>query len=203
MPELNLHSSPPVSRITEKPLTATPVTVGSRLTGGTNVLSVTPISTATTQIGVTVTPKSSSLEKHDGLGLGKLPDLVVNADKDTSDVQASLPQPLVSTNVTTHDSTVDPPTTEEEGDAVDALLSLGSDLRNTVSMEDMLNENAALMPIGALAVQDVNPVYIKLDQVSVDRTIATIIDQEQAVEAAQAKTSETTDQYPNTLNENL
>ena len=31
-PESNLQSPPPVSRITEKPLTATPVTVGSRLT---------------------------------------------------------------------------------------------------------------------------------------------------------------------------
>ena len=82
-PESNLHSPPPVSRIMEKPLTATPVTVGFRLTGGTDVLSVTPISAMMTQLGVTVTPKSSSLDKSDTLGSGKLPDLVVNAVTNT------------------------------------------------------------------------------------------------------------------------
>ena len=109
-----------------------------------------------------------------------MPDLVINRDG-TNEIGTSATRPPDKG----HDSTNDPATTEDEGDAVDALLSLGSDLSNTVnSMEDMLNENAALMPIGAPAVQDVNPVDINLDQVSVDKTIAAIIDQEQAAEVA-------------------
>ena len=39
-----------------------------------------------------------------------------------------------------------------------------------------------LMPIGAPTVQDVNPVEVKLDQVSVDKSIATIVEQEQLQE---------------------
>ena len=189
-PESNLHSPPPVSRITDKPLTATPVTVGFRLTGGTDVLSVTPISAhnETKQTGVTVTPKSSSLDKSDTLGSGKLPDLIVNTVTNTPDAISSLPPPVYPTNIPVQDYTVDPPTTEDEGDAVDALLSLGSDLSNTASMEDILNENAALMPVGVTTVEDVNPVAIKLDQVSVDKTIANIIDQEQAEEALRTNT---------------
>ena len=182
-----LHSLPAVSRVTEKSLTATPVTVSSRLSGVTNVINVTLISVPRTQVGVTVTPKSSSPKTGMGLGSGKLPDLVVNP-----------PGILDQLNMNIHDSTVDPPTTEDEGDAVDALLSLGSDLSNTVSMDDMLNKNATLMSIGAPTVQDVNLVDINLDQVSVDKTIANIIDQEQAEDAAQLtdQTNKNTSQNP-------
>ena len=144
----------------------------------------------TKQIGVTVTPKSSSLGGSDTLGSDKLPDLVVNAVTNTPDAISPLPPPVYSTNTMVHDTTVDPSTTEDEGNAVDALLSLGSDLSNTISMDDILNENVGLMPVGATTVEDINPVSIKLDQASVDKTIANIIDQEQAEEALRGNTSD-------------
>ena len=50
---------------------------------------------------------------------------------------------------TKQDITQDPQTTKDEEDAVDALLSLGSDLSQNISVDDPLNENALLMPIGA------------------------------------------------------
>ena len=48
----------------------------------------------------------------------------------------------------------------------------------------LLNENAILMPIGAPTIQDVNPVEVKLDQVSVDKSIANIIEHEQMLETS-------------------
>ena len=221
-----LHSPPPVSRVTESPLNATPVTVNSKLTGVTNVLSVTPLSTSEKQIGVTVTPKSSALSEEQMLSSVKLPDLVVNRSSNAANIPAptavvmnSAPQDGMSTEVnptvteagpTTHkttemftlgnkqgevnnkvneadstkqDITQDPQTTEDEEDAVDALLSLGSDLSQNISVDDPLNENALLMPIGAPTIQDVNPVEVRLDQVSVDNTIANIVQQEQLQDA--------------------
>ena len=83
-----LHSPPPVSRVTESPLNATPVTVNSRLTGVTNVLSVTPLSMSEKQIGVTVTPKSSALSEEQMLSSGKLPDLVVNRSSNAANIPA-------------------------------------------------------------------------------------------------------------------
>ena len=60
--ESNLHSPPPVSRTTERPLIATPVNVNLRLTGGTGILNVTPISAS---------------QVHDGsprpIGVGNIP----------------------------------------------------------------------------------------------------------------------------------
>ena len=227
-----LHSPPPVSRITEKPLTATPVTVNSRLTGVTKVLSVTPLSTPGKQIGVTVTPKSS--EGH-VLSPGKLPDLVVNTRDNVTTTTSTnivpeegmLPERdgLISDSLPTQTETAtqenlqidtnnraketdntnqntmqDPQTTEDEDDAVDALLSLGSDLSQNISADDPLNENALLMPIGAPTVQDVNPVEIKLDQVSVDQTIANTVEQEQLLETAHASQPPTQATPANTEN---
>ena len=212
-----LHSPPPVSRVTEKPLTVTPVTVNSRLTGVTNVLSVTPLSTSEKQIGVTVTPKSStSTGAQQILSPGKLPDLVVNTGTHTatststnsvppegavpgellpnstkSTVTATQENIQTETNNTASETEIadqniiqDPQITEDEEDAVDALLSLGSDLSQNISTNDPLNENALLMPIGAPTIQDVNPVEVKLDQVSVDKSIANIIEHEQMLETS-------------------
>ena len=195
-----IHSPPPVSRVTEKPLSATPVTISSRLTGVTSVLSVTPIFATGKQIGVTVTPKSSD-NKEQLNSPQTLPDLVLNRRSNSTSITSTLSAPPVDVSPKTKDVPVpepdsvpaddnqnqnitqDPQTTEDEEDAVDALLSLGSDLSQNISADDPLNENAVLMPIGAPAtVQDVNPVEVKLDQVSVDKSIATIVEQEQLQE---------------------
>ena len=62
--------------------------------------------------------------------------------------------------------------TEEEMDAVAALLSLGEVGNETL---DDNNENAELMPIGGQNVPlDVAPQPIRLDQLSVDNAIAEI-----------------------------
>ena len=66
--------------------------------------------------------------------------------------------------------------TEEEMDAAAALLSLGEIRDDTIEEED----NAELMPIGSrnMAV-DAVPEPIRLDQVSVDRAIAGLIQDDQ------------------------
>ena len=181
------------------------MTVHSRLSGVTDVIAVTPISTPERQIGVTVTPISSSQVEQSLLGSGKLPDLVVNASMSTSNTPTiPVTAPLdsaqtepdsanVETDPTRHDITLDPPTTEDEEDAIDALLSLGSDISQNLSVDDPLNENPLLMPIGGSTTQDVNPVEVKLDQVMVDNTIASIVEQEQLLEAKSAFQSASTE----------
>ena len=218
-----LHSPPPVFRVTERPLTATHITVNSRLTGVTKVLSVAPLSATGRQIGVTVTPKSpTSTNDQRILSPEKLPDIVVNrAHTATSTSTNSVPpdgvllgEPALNSTKSTEPSTQlnsqtaihntvieteaatenipqDPQTTEDEDDAVDALLSLGSDLSQNISADDPLNENALLMPIGAPTIQDINPVEVKLDQVSVDNTIANVIEQEQLLEMSTQSPSQT------------
>ena len=47
------------------------------------------------------------------------------------------------------------------------------------------------MPIGAPIIQDINPVEVKLDQVSVDNTISNIIEQEQLLETSTQSPSQT------------
>ena len=89
-----LHSPPSVSRVTEKPLTATPVMVNSRLTGVTKVLSVTPLSATGRQIGVTVTPKSrTSIGDQRILSPETLPDLVVNRAHTTTSTSTNYEPP--------------------------------------------------------------------------------------------------------------
>ena len=60
--------------------------------------------------------------------------------------------------------------TEEEDDAIYALLTLG---RENTAHVDSLDENSQLMPIGGINLPiDVAPVQVRLDQVSVDQEIA-------------------------------
>ena len=66
--------------------------------------------------------------------------------------------------------------TEEELDAIDALLSLGD------VHEDMLNkdDNAQLMPVGAPTnIVDAAPVPVRLDQLNIDTAIADIMQTEE------------------------
>ena len=91
-----------------------------------------------------------------------LPDLVVNRE-------ASNPEPDTS-------KTADPVSTEEEMDAIDALLSLGDVHEDTLNEDD----NAQLMPIGAPSnIVDVAPVLVRLDQLNVDTAIADIMQTEE------------------------
>ena len=88
----------------------------------------------------------------------KLPDLVLeHDDPNTSQTTGAI-------------------STEEEMDAATALLSLGDIRDDTIEEED----NAELMPIGGCNVTvDAAPEPIRLDQVSVDRAIAGLIQDDQ------------------------
>ena len=91
-----------------------------------------------------------------------LPDLVVNRE-------ASNPEPDTS-------KTADPVSTEEEMDAIDALLSLG-DVRDDTLDED---DNKQLMPVGAPSyIIDAAPLPVRLDQLNVDTAIAGIMQTEE------------------------
>ena len=71
---------------------------------------------------------------------------------------------------------VDPVSTEEELDAIDALLSLGEVCDDTLDE----NNNAELMPVGAPTnIIDAVPVPVRLDQLNVDTAIAEIVQTEE------------------------
>ena len=71
---------------------------------------------------------------------------------------------------------VDPGSTEEELDAIDALLSLGEVRDNTLEDDD----NVELMPVGAPTnIIDAAPVPVRLDQLNVDTAIAEIVQTEE------------------------
>ena len=71
---------------------------------------------------------------------------------------------------------VHPVSTEEELDAIDALLSLGKICDNTLDDDD----NAELMPVGAPTnIIDAAPVPVRLDQLNVDTAIAEIVQTEE------------------------
>ena len=81
--------------------------------------------------------------------------------------------------------------TEDELDAVDALLSLG-DTQDPMIEED---DNAALMPIGGPTnIVDVAPIQILLDQINVDNSIANIIETEKLEKEAEKSTAPDLDQ---------
>ena len=96
----------------------------------------------------------------DGVLLGE-PALNSTKSTETStqlNSQTATHNTVIETEAATENIPQDPQTTEDEDDAVDALLSLGSDLSQNISADDPLNENALLMPIGAPTIQDINPV---------------------------------------------
>ena len=128
--------------------------------------SLKPSSSTLSAIPSTLTANNSTVPDLTGiptpLDTNNLPDLVVNRE-------ALNPQPDTS-------KTADPVSTEEEMDAIDALLSLGD------VHEDMLNEddNAQLMLVGAPTnIVDAAPVLVRLDQLNVDTAIADIMQTEE------------------------
>ena len=85
----------------------------------------------------------------------------------------------------------DTETTEDELDAVDALLSLGDTQDTTIDEDD----NAALMPIGSPTnIVDAAPIQILLDQINVDKSIANIIETEELEKEAEKSTAPDLDQ---------
>ena len=86
------------------------------------------------------------------------------------------------------DHIFDGATTEEEFDAVDALLSLSTP--RDITTDNALDENSSLMPVGgSTPYEDVNPVPIHLDQVTVDGAIAEIVEQEDILDSTQLTTA--------------
>ena len=124
-----------------------------------------PISALT---AVPSTSKATSISTPDLTGVPEaptvetLPDLVQNCKT----LQSELPLVAV----------VDPVSTEEELDAINALLSLSKVRDNTLDDDD----NADLMPIGAPTnIVDAAPVPIRLDQINVDTAIAELVQTEE------------------------
>ena len=108
-----------------------------------------------------------------------LPDLVVNsgntAGKSTSILHDRSIIPPIRETPPEH--LFDGATTEEEFNAVDALLSLGTVRTNSNEDND---DNSSLMLIGGSSrFVNVNPVPIQLDRTTVDGAIAQIVEDEQ------------------------
>ena len=96
------------------------------------------------------------------LDTNNLQDLVVNHEVSNPELDTS--------------KTVDTVSTEEELDAIDALLSLGNVRDDTLNKDD----NAQLMPVGAPTnIIDAAPVPVRLDQLNVDTAIAGIMQTEE------------------------
>ena len=117
----------------------------------------------------------------------KLPDLVRPKKNNKQEYSAVLDiVPPVGEKPLDH--ILDGATTEEEFDAVDALLSLSTP--RDITTDNVLDENSSLMPVGGPTVyEDVNPVPVHLDQVTVDGAIAEIVEQEDILENTQLLTS--------------
>ena len=83
--------------------------------------------------------------------------------------------------------------TEEEMDAVDALLSLHTRRENALDQQDWDQNNEDLIPVGSTNnYQDVAPVQVQLDQVNVDHAIVNIIvEEEHGIQYSGIKTFDT------------
>ena len=127
----------------------------------------------------------------DGLHLlatdDKLPDLVMSK-KDNKDEYSAVLDKVPPVGEKPPDHILDGATTEEEFDAVDALLSLSTP--RDITADSVLDENSFLMPVGGPTTYEyVNPVSIHLDQVTVDGAIAEIVEQEDILDSTQLTTS--------------
>ena len=111
----------------------------------------------------------------------KLPDLVITK-KDNKDEYSAVLDSVPPVGEKPPDHILDGVTTEEEFDAVDALLSLSTP--RDITTDNVLDENSSLMLVGGpTTYEDVNPVPIHLDQVTVDGAIAEIVEQEDILDS--------------------
>ena len=91
-------------------------------------------------------------------------------------------------------SVVDPVSTEEELDAIDALLSLSEVHDNTLEDDD----NADLMPVGVPTnIVDAAPVPVKLDQLNVDTALAEMVQTEELEKQATEESTPIPDENAN------
>ena len=117
----------------------------------------------------------------------KLPDLV-RTKKDNKDEYSAMLDSVPPVGEKPPDHIFDGATREEEFDAVDALLSLSTP--RDITTDNVLDENSSLMLVGGpTPYEDVNPVPIHLDQVTVDGAIAEIVEQEDILESTQLSTA--------------
>ena len=167
------RSTPSVSRISANRKTNLPITTTEgeatnntppALPTTSGLLSGIP-STSLLVVSSTSTSKMSETDR--------LPDLVVN-------------QPASQVNVDCHPSAAT--NTAEDLEAASTLLSLSDAIEDPPDEDN--DDNTLLMPIGGINNPvDIAPQQIKLDQVSVDKTIAGIIETEQLKHAFEKKTS--------------
>ena len=150
---------------------------------------VTPVSIDTvpgvqsTLTGVQSPPDGSHILATDD----KLPDLV-RTKKDDKDEYSAVLDSVPPVGEKPPDHIFDGATTEEEFDAVDALLSLSTP--RDITTDNVLDENSSLMLVGGpTPYEDVNPVPIHLDQVTVDGAIAEIVEQEDILDSTQLSTA--------------
>ena len=116
----------------------------------------------------------------------KLPDLV-RTNMDNKDEYSAVLDSVPPVGEKPPDHIFDGATTEEEFDAVDALLSLST--ARDITTDNVLDENSSLMPVGGpTPYEDVNPIPIHLDQVTVDGAIAEIAEQEDILDSTQLST---------------
>ena len=121
----------------------------------------------------------------------KLPDLV-RPKKNNKEEYSAVLNIVPPVGEKPPDHIFDGATTEEEFDAVDALLSLSTP--RDITTDNVLDENSSLMPMGGPTVyEDVNPIPVHLDQVTVDGAIAEIVEQEDILQNTQLLTSNNSD----------
>ena len=135
-----------------------------------------------TLAGVQSSPEGS----HELSTEDKLPDLV-RPKKNNKEEYSAVLNIVPPVGEKPPDHIFDGATTEEEFDAVDALLSLSTP--RDITMDNVLDENSSLMLVGGPTVyEDVNPIPVHLDQVTVDGAIAEIVEQEDILENTQLLT---------------
>ena len=126
-----------------------------------DIRSLKPLSSTLSAIPSTATANNLTVPSLTGV-LTPLDPIVVNCE-------ASNPEPDTSKKA-------DPVSTEEEMDAIDALLSLGNVCEDTLDEDD----NAQLMPVGAPSnIVDAAPVPVRLDQLNIDTAMADIMQTEE------------------------
>ena len=171
-PTHRLRSAPSATRVATQKQTMSPEAqiVDKRpLKLSTSALSAVPSTSKATDIATSILTGILTPQNAD-----TLPDLVLNRET----LNPELPSA----------TGVDPGSTEEELDAIDALLSLGEVRDNTLEDDD----NAELMPVGAPTnIIDAAPVPVRLDQLNVDTAIAEIVQMEELEKQA------TEDSIPN------
>ena len=117
----------------------------------------------------------------------KLPDLV-RTNIDNKEEYSAVLDIVPPVGEKPPDHIYDWATTEEEFDAVDALLSLSTP--RDIITDNVLDKNSSLMPVGdPTPYEDVNPVPIHLDQAMFDGAIAEIVEQEDISDSTQLTTA--------------